>query len=219
MRALVYKPASHPPPHKRISMATTTTTTLTHFNADIMSSIVHHLHSYPEVTRLVATCKWMRKTVSKSDVEEAKQRTKDLLGRVEIVDAPPYFLVDGSCFESTVRIFSLEEERGALVIGKAVGIWNPDYVTVRWNGVQLTLNVQRSRCGRRPSNIVRDLVRFIKNGSEAKAWFRILTRADNGIWIEVMFYGSKFTTNARGDCPSFERPSSFVFKFEEQNLL
>ena len=204
-------------------MATDTTTLtlppllLHNFNADIVSSIVHCLH-YPEVTRLVTTCRWMRKTVSKSDVEEAKQRTKDRLRRVEIVDVPPYFLVDGSRFESTVRIFSLEEEEeGTLIIGKAAGIWNPDFVAVQWNGSQqLVLNVQRSRCGRRPSNIVRDLVRLIKNGSEeAKAWFRIITRADNGIWIKVMFYGPEFT-NARGDHPSFERPSAFVFKFEEQ---
>lgn len=172
---------------------------LTQFDSDILSCIVQNL-SYPEVLRLVMSCRYMRKTLSCSDVEQAKQRTKERLGKIEIVG-----------MNNSIRISDIEGKQ-SLVIGKSVGIGNPDYITVEYNGTQLVLSVPRAGCGRRPAHILLDLVKFTETGIEAKAWFDV-----TGLWITVQFYSPEIATARRRS--SFEHPFEFTFKFEEQNLL
>ncbi len=79
---------------------------LTTASSDILESIVQHL-PYPSLGRLAKTCKRMNGNITAAQVEKARERGRELFGRVQIIR---------EIGRTMLRIFNTDEQ--PIVIGK-----------------------------------------------------------------------------------------------------
>ena len=165
-------------------------------NGDLSSRVIQFI-PLAVLGRLAVTSKTINALVTKSDIDRALERSKELFGKTEVVLQPPYDSFHGIGIGSCLRILDLEEN--ALEIGRKD--LNSNLVTVKWDGVRFTgAPTQYKQCL---------LVHFLEDAvdmhhknakKEFSAWFKIRSPAT----IRVLFCASSWPYE-----PTKERPIFF----------
>ena len=179
-------------------------------NADFASGVVSRL-PYPSLGRLATTSKAMKSLITKTDIEKALQRGKELFGKVEVVLQYPFDSFHGSGIGSCVRILDINET--ALEIGRKDTTSNR--VTVRWGGRVYTGRSYLYK-GCALIHFLEDSVMLCSSSSSGEQeednnkenfgiWFEVISALE----IRVKFCGNHWTAN-----PTRSNPAEFSVRLQ-----